>query len=250
MMDLIESVRNGFEKKDLTLISIAVAIFVVIITVVLFWIVGRRKNLQRGVLIVGLSGAGKTLLFSRLVASKNVETYTSMKENSSSYKVLNKGVLKLIDVPGNERLRSKYLDEFKSCARGFIFVIDSLSFSSEIRDVAELLYTILGDSVVSYNCPPFLIICNKQDETMAKSSKVIQSQLEKEINMLRVTKNARLDSIDDTGNNNTYLGQRGKDFQFSDLKPVIVEFTESIARELENNEISVKAVSEWLYKIA
>ncbi|XP_076337065.1 signal recognition particle receptor beta isoform X3 [Tachypleus tridentatus] len=225
MMDLIESVRNGFEKKDLTLISIAVAIFVVIITVVLFWIVGRRKNLQRGVLIVGLSGAGKTLLFSR-------------------------GVLKLIDVPGNERLRSKYLDEFKSCARGFIFVIDSLSFSSEIRDVAELLYTILGDSVVSYNCPPFLIICNKQDETMAKSSKVIQSQLEKEINMLRVTKNARLDSIDDTGNNNTYLGQRGKDFQFSDLKPVIVEFTESIARELENNEISVKAVSEWLYKIA
>ncbi|XP_076337064.1 signal recognition particle receptor beta isoform X2 [Tachypleus tridentatus] len=230
MMDLIESVRNGFEKKDLTLISIAVAIFVVIITVVLFWIVGRRKNLQRGVLIVGLSGAGKTLLFSRLVASKNVETYTSMKENSSSYKVLNKGVLKLIDVPGNERLRSKYLDEFKSCAR--------------------LLYTILGDSVVSYNCPPFLIICNKQDETMAKSSKVIQSQLEKEINMLRVTKNARLDSIDDTGNNNTYLGQRGKDFQFSDLKPVIVEFTESIARELENNEISVKAVSEWLYKIA
>ncbi|XP_076337066.1 signal recognition particle receptor beta isoform X4 [Tachypleus tridentatus] len=205
MMDLIESVRNGFEKKDLTLISIAVAIFVVIITVVLFWIVGRRKNLQRGVLIVGLSGAGKTLLFSR-------------------------GVLKLIDVPGNERLRSKYLDEFKSCAR--------------------LLYTILGDSVVSYNCPPFLIICNKQDETMAKSSKVIQSQLEKEINMLRVTKNARLDSIDDTGNNNTYLGQRGKDFQFSDLKPVIVEFTESIARELENNEISVKAVSEWLYKIA
>ncbi|XP_013781262.1 signal recognition particle receptor subunit beta-like [Limulus polyphemus] len=249
-MDLIESVRSGFEKKDFTVISIAVATFVVIITVVLYWIVGRRRNLQRGVLMVGLSGAGKTLLFSRLVASKNVETYTSMKENSSSIKVPNKGVLKLIDLPGNERLRSKYLDEFKSCARGFIFVIDSLSFSREIRDVAELLYTVLSERVVSHNCPPFLIVCNKQDETMAKSSKVIQSQLEKEINMLRVTKNAMLDSTDDTGNNNTYLGRQGKDFQFADLKPVFVEFAESIARESVNNEIYIKAVSEWLCKIA
>lgn len=41
------------------------------------------------------------------------------------------------------------------------------------------LYTILADSALSGT--PILILCNKQDETMAKGSVVIQTLLEKEL---------------------------------------------------------------------
>lgn len=41
------------------------------------------------------------------------------------------------------------------------------------------LYTILADNALSTT--PVLILCNKQDETMAKGSVVVQNLLEKEL---------------------------------------------------------------------
>lgn len=43
----------------------------------------------------------------------------------------------------------------------------------------SFLYTILSDSLTS--SVPILILCNKQDETMAKGSNVVKSLLEKEM---------------------------------------------------------------------
>lgn len=51
----------------------------------------------------------------------------------------------------------------------------------EVKDVAEFLYFILTDTVVYSNGPKILILCNKQDETLAKGSSVIRSLLEKEM---------------------------------------------------------------------
>lgn len=46
-------------------------------------------------------------------------------------------------------------------------------------DSFSFLYTILADPVTS--SVPVLILCNKQDETLAKGSAVIKSLLEKEL---------------------------------------------------------------------
>lgn len=237
-----------FWTNNTFVISIVIGLLVIGMTILIF-ILKKRKLHQRGVLIFGLSDAGKTLLYCRLVVSKRMHTYTSLKENTACIDLKNKKSLRLIDLPGNDRLRMKLLDDFKHLARGVIFVIDSLNFSREIRDVAELLYTILSDNIINQNRVPFLIVCNKQDEAMAKGSKVIQNQLEKEINTLRITRSASLDLTSEVANNNTFLGKKGKDFEFSDLKPICVEFMESSAWSEEESS-NISNISNWLTKIA
>lgn len=43
------------------------------------------------------------------------------------------------------------------------------------------LYTVLSDPTIQSNSPPLLILCNKQDQPLAKGSQVIKSLLEKEL---------------------------------------------------------------------
>ncbi|KAK8757194.1 signal recognition particle receptor beta [Amblyomma americanum] len=229
-----------------TIIYVLVALVVVLITTLIFF--QRRKNLRRAVLIVGLSDSGKTLLFSQLVARKKVGTYTSIKENKASYDVPKKGPLSLIDLPGNDRMRARFLDQFKGVARALVFVVDSMNFPREVRDVAEFLYNLLCDPVISQHCPPVMIVCNKQDQTMAKSSKVIQSLLEKEMNVLRTTQVSALESTEGQANNNTFLGKRGKDFQFADVWPIAVDFLEFSAEEPQESQLSL--LTSWLAKVA
>lgn len=49
-----------------------------------------------------------------------------------------------------------------SCPRAIVFVVDSVAFQREVKDVAEFLYQVLVDSTVLRNAPPLLIACNKQ----------------------------------------------------------------------------------------
>jgi len=104
-----------------------------------------------------------------------------MKETESSLNVKNRKTAYLIDLPGFDRLRAKYWDDYKNRAKAVIFVIDSADFINNIRDVADLLYNYLVDDLVISKRIPFLMACNKQDETRAKSAKVIQKQLEREM---------------------------------------------------------------------
>ncbi|XP_032003789.1 signal recognition particle receptor subunit beta-like [Hylobates moloch] len=71
-----------------------------------------------------------------------------------------------------------------SPSRAIVFVVDSAAFQREVKDVAEFLYQVLIDSMGLKNTPSFLIACNKQDIAMAKSAKLIQQQLEKELTIL------------------------------------------------------------------
>lgn len=43
----------------------------------------------------------------------------------------------MIDLPGQERLRNKFFDQYKSSAKAIIYVVDSVTIQKEIRDVAE-----------------------------------------------------------------------------------------------------------------
>ncbi|CAG2053094.1 unnamed protein product [Timema podura] len=236
---------------------------------VVFVVWRSRKQSRRGVLLLGLCDSGKTLLFTRLLHEKFVLTHTSIKENVGDYVVNNvskqvvsvtdrPGVelhscqfLRVIDIPGHERQRTKFLDQYKPVARAIIFVVDSVSIQKEIRDVAEYLYTLLSDPVVSSNCPPFLVLCNKQDITMAKGIPVVKTLLEKEMNLLRKTKTSQLESTNETSNNNTFLGKQGKEFEFSHLAPIRVEFAEGFAQKQgDENSAQLDQVEEWLAKVA
>lgn len=48
--------------------------------------------------------------------------------------------------------------------------------------------------------------------------------------------------------NNVFLGKVGKDFQFSDLRPITVDFVEFSAEEPQEEHLM--ALKSWLAKIA
>ncbi|XP_053164973.1 signal recognition particle receptor subunit beta, partial [Hemicordylus capensis] len=221
---------------------------------VIWKLIQTRKSSRRAVLLVGLCDSGKTLLLVRLLTGNFQNTQTSITENSAPYRVKNdkNTNVTLIDLPGHESLRLQFLDRFKAAARAVVFVVDSVAFQREMKDVAEFLYQVLIDSMVLKNAPPLLIACNKQDVTMAKSSKLIQQQLEKELNTLRVTLSAAPSTLDSSNSGSgSQLGKKGKEFDFSQL-PMKVEFVECSARGSKGEESSgdIEDLEKWLAKIA
>ncbi|XP_054719621.1 signal recognition particle receptor subunit beta-like [Uloborus diversus] len=241
----------GVIEYDANFYGIVSAIIAILITLVIFFVFRRKRVSRRNVLITGLTESGKTVLFSRLVSNKKVTTYASMKENIAVLTVSKNKTITVIDVPGNERLRYKYIEEFLFTTRGIIYVLDSLNIQKEIRDVAGYLFMLLQEPYVHDYRVPFLIACNKQDHAVSKSAKVIQSLLEKEINALRITQTGRLSSTSTT-EEKVFLGHRGKDFQFADLKSLKVEFIECSAAEPGEGEPKeiLKPLWAWLEKVA
>ena len=68
----------------------------------------------------------------------------------------------MVDIPGHERLRSKYLDQFKKSIRAVVYVVDSSTIQKQLRDTTEYLFNILSDPDVYSAKSPILIACNKQ----------------------------------------------------------------------------------------
>nr|QBH73237.1 putative ARL3 [Carausius morosus] len=238
------------DEKWEVYIGVAISLLVVLLTVIILWLWKKHRPTRNGILLLGLCDSGKTLLFVRLLHDKFVSTYTSVRENSGEA-TWNNRTVKVVDIPGHERLRGRFFDQYKNIAKAIIFVVDSVTIQKEVRDVAEFLYTTLSDSAIVSARPAVLILCNKQDETMAKGSGVVKNLLEKEMNLVRVTKSSQLESIDDSTSNNTYLGKAGKDFEFAHLLPLKVEFAESYARKLSSeDEGDIESVEKWLAQVS
>lgn len=186
--------------------------FFVLIRPAIYYLWKKRSQKRTDILLTGLCEAGKTVTFSQLLFNELRETFTSISENSGSYAIDDTGKeVQVIDIPGHERLRNRFVDQYKRTAKGIVYVVDSVNVQKDIRDVAEwvfkplvieretsarlamprgsmqfllrmdssFLYTLLADPATS--SVPFLIACNKQDETLAKGSSVIRPLLEKEL---------------------------------------------------------------------
>lgn len=139
------------------------------------------------ILLVGLPDAGKTLIFSKLIGEKYVDTVTSIKPNAAQIKIGRKQ-LSLVDIPGFLRLREKCLEDNKKGCLAIVYVLDSSTFSADARQAADYLYTLIADPYVNAHSIPILIACNKQDLPLAKTLSVIKKQLEKELGVLRKAK--------------------------------------------------------------
>lgn len=84
---------------------------------------------------------------------------------------------------------------------------------------------------------------------MAKGSGVIKTLLEKEMNLLRVTKTSQLEATDATSTN-FFLGKQGKDFEFSHLGSK-VDFAEASAFDKDSEtSVDIDQLDNWLNKIA
>jgi len=231
--------------------AVIVSVVVVIISIVALLISRSRRRKRTNVLILGISESGKTHMFSKLVAGdcKPKETLTSLKENESTYIVEDKPnkPLNIVDVPGHEAIRLQFLEKHKSKARGVIFVVDSETFLGDIKDVAEYLYNVFTDKTLNKIHPQVCIACNKQDLVMAKSKRLIQTKLEEELNTVRKTQSAALSSL--AGGNNSdrvYLGVKGQDFQFQQLKKFKIQFLEINSKETPDCPASLDDMKKWI----
>jgi len=218
--------------KDPQTIALVVALIVGVITLVVFFLLGKKRNFGRGILLCGSCDSGKTTLLGHLLTSKIRQTYTSMKENSGQLELPGKKPVNVVDIPGSERIRENILSKYAGSARGIIYVIDSATIAKQLRDVTEFLFHILSKPVVYESRPKVLIACNKQDLGMVKGANVIQGLLEKEINNLRVSQSNRLEGTEQDSENHIFLGKQGKDFAFADLK-INVTFMELSVQQPE-----------------
>ncbi|GAB2269830.1 hypothetical protein Dimus_004748 [Dionaea muscipula] len=196
------------------------AIGIIILTLILSLIVrlSRRKK-SNTIVLFGLSGSGKTVLFYRLKdGSSHLGTVTSMEPNEGTFVLHSetdkKGKIKpvhIVDVPGHSRLRPK-LDDYLPQSAGLVFVVDALEFLSTCRLASEYLYDILTKATVVKKVVPVLILCNKTEKVTAHSKEFIRRQLEKEIDKLRASRTA----ISDADISSEYtLGVPGQPFAFS-----------------------------------
>lgn len=165
--------------------AVAVLLFT---TLLLLTIRLLKRTKSNTIVLSGLSGSGKTVLFYQLRdGSSHQGTVTSMEPNEGTFLLhsesAKKGKIKpvhVVDVPGHSRLRPK-LDEFLPQAAGIVFVVDALEFLPNLSAVTEYLYDILTKASVVKRKLPVLICCNKTDKVTAHTKEFIRKQLEKEM---------------------------------------------------------------------
>ncbi|KAK6924836.1 Signal recognition particle receptor, beta subunit, partial [Dillenia turbinata] len=218
MQELRVEVENFIKQIPPIQLYIAIGVLVFTSFLLLLARLFKGKN-SNTIVLAGLSGGGKTVLFYQLRdGSSHQGTVTSMDPNEGTF-ILHSETSKkdkanpvhLVDVPGHSRLRPK-LDDYLPQAAGLIFVIDALEFLPNCRAAAEYLYDILTKATVVKRKIPVLLLCNKTDKVTAHTKEFIRKQLEKEIDKLRATRTAISDA--DIANEYT-LGVAGEAFAFA-----------------------------------
>uniref|UniRef100_A0A6A7FR48 Signal recognition particle receptor subunit beta n=2 Tax=Hirondellea gigas TaxID=1518452 RepID=A0A6A7FR48_9CRUS len=250
LVDTYRSIVSYITPDHIFYLQVAVAIVIgFIILYVLTRRVAKRVGRGRNIVLVGGCEAGKTALLYTLTAGTMPLTVTSFKENIASYDTGKKKV-KMVDVPGHERVRGTVFDRYKEDARAIVFLLDSATLHTNVRDVAEQLFSVLSDTAVQAACCPVAVLCNKQDLELAKAAPIIERALQKEIDVLRETSVSRLAPISSTlGKSSSInrsptsvLGVAGKPFSFSDLNRTPVTFLEASVLE----DKSLQPLRDWI----
>ncbi|KAL8150977.1 hypothetical protein V2J09_020785, partial [Rumex salicifolius] len=218
MLEFADKLQQKVKQVPETQLYAAATVVVLTLLLSLLVRLFKRKKLNT-VVLAGVSGSGKTVLFYQLRdGSSHQGTVTSMEPNEDTFVLhsesTKKGKFKpvhIVDVAGHSRLRPK-LDEYLLQAAGLVFVVDALEFLHSCRQVAEYLYDILTKASIVKKKVPVLILCNKTEKVSAHSKEFIRKQLEKEIDKLRTTRTG----ISDADVTNEYmLGVPGQPFAFS-----------------------------------
>ena len=173
----------------------------------------NKKTKKNSIIIFGPSGSGKTTFFYYLLCHKNIQTVVSMQinkvENFISKVLSDINKYDIIDIPGTGYFKEKILDLLPSTIIGLVF-IDSTQKNSIIQ-AAEYLYDILNSDKYNEEIQ-FFICCNKQDDGFPKSKKMIENELNKEIeNLIKIRQKNNLEEKEQIG---TLFQMKGK-FSFN-----------------------------------
>jgi len=240
-------ILDKLNEGDVLIITAIITFLVIFISTILLFVRSSSSKANQ-ILLLGICDSGKSLMYSQLILKSYHPTFTSMKENTGSYNLEGNKSFEVVDVPGHERLRVTCFDNLKSNARGIVFVVDSTTLQKELKDVAVFLYDIMTDNVIFRRKTPILVACNKQDQLKAKGCQIVKSQLEKEMTIVRHTKQAALQTTDDSYQSNIYLGKEGGDFKFSDLKWRI-DFVDCTAGSTKSEKPEMENIENWLVKL-
>lgn len=204
-------------------VAVALAIFAILIT----FLLSRRRKSVNTVALLGLSDAGKTAIFTKIIFNKLKTTVTSLKENDATSSDLN---LRMIDIPGADRLRDRVWDQYKSKVNHILFIVDSTCIDNKLRDCSEYLYSILSDPNTHKNNTQFTIVSHKQDLDGAQSVDALREMIETELTSIKATKTGQLGK---TSNEEVedYLSRFGK--EPVNLNSLGVNFIETSVHNLE-----------------
>ena len=195
-----------------TIIIIIISTVILIVLYKLFF--GKNKKPKKNALmIIGPSGSGKTTFFYYLLGQKNIQTVISMQINkveNFALKILSDiNTYDIIDIPGTGYFKEKII-EFLPFSIIILIFIDSTQKNSIIQ-AAEYLYDLLNSDKYSEDIHLF-ICCNKQDGGFPKSKKMIENELNKEIeNLIKIKQKNNLEEKEQIG---TLFQMKGK-FSFS-----------------------------------
>lgn len=198
-------------------LALAIALVAVIIT---FLLSRRLKKPVNVILLTGIPDSGKTTLFTKIIFNESKKSVTSLKENEAVIEEMN---IKLIDLPGADRLRGRFWEQFRSRARHIIFVVDSTTLETKMRDVSEHLYLVLSDASVHNNKVRVTIACNKQDVEEALKSEKIGPMLEKELVAIRNTKSGQLAKTSNEEREDYLSRMKTRDITFENLGVNLIE---------------------------
>ncbi|CAD7701326.1 unnamed protein product [Ostreobium quekettii] len=192
------------------------AIVAVVAILAIFWlakrIFGRTFPSSHGscILLVGPSGAGKTVLSHKLQEGGALNGTVAPMEDSEGNLIQQAGIdgnVHFVDLPGHPRLKDR-LDMHISMAAGIIFMLDATDFMPNSKKVAEQLFDLLSHPVFCSHHLPLLLACNKADlGAKAHTDTFIVKLLEKEIESLR-TVHSNLEGDGPT------VGKEGEVFSF------------------------------------
>jgi len=141
----------------------------------------NQRTGRRGILVIGLDGAGKTTVTYQLTLGKHINTVPTMGHNKESIKYEGRKI-DLFDVGGSMLVRETWR-LYARAADGIIFVVDS-SDAARMEEAAtalkKLFYT--DDQFKKPNTAlmnvPLLILANKQDMANALPAAKVQKQLD------------------------------------------------------------------------
>jgi len=148
-----------------------------------------RKSSKKTVTFLGLSNSGKTSLLLHMIHGKECEARMSQMENDIPFvnvtdSFSNRSVgIRIIDVPGNERVRTNW-NKYASESTVVVFFINSVDFVAQSRQAAEYLYDVLTLPEMQKKKTPIIIFCNKCDLDTAKSVNTIRKGLEDQLQQL------------------------------------------------------------------
>ena len=183
-----------------TILIIIITTIILVILYKLFF--GKNKKAKKNTLmIMGPSGSGKTTFFYHLIGQKNIQTVISMQinkvQNFASKVLSDINTYDIIDIPGTGYFKEKIM-EFLPFSIVVLVFIDSTQKNSIIQ-AAEYLYDLLNSDKYSEDIHLF-ICCNKQDGGFPKSKKMIENELNKEIeNLIKIKQKNNLDDKEQIG---------------------------------------------------